>query len=63
MTATVFIHPTAMNERSIQRIQRRTGHIAVIEGNGRRVRLVNPRPALARPTTHNDWPPFGGDAA
>ncbi|MCO1336646.1 hypothetical protein MO867_20175 [Microbulbifer sp. OS29] len=62
MSATVFVHPTAMTQRSIDRLQRRTGQIAIADHQGRRVRLVQPKPALVRPS-HDDWPPFGGDAA
>jgi hypothetical protein len=61
MTATVFVHPTAMSKNDVDRLKHRidianTGHKA-------HIRLVQPKPTFARPTQNNNWPPFGGDAA
>ncbi|QFT53520.1 hypothetical protein [Microbulbifer sp. THAF38] len=61
MTATVFVHPTAMSKNHIDQLKRRidianTDHKA-------NIRLVQPKPTFARPTQNNNWPPFGGDAA
>ncbi|WP_299582025.1 hypothetical protein [uncultured Microbulbifer sp.] len=61
MTATVFVHPTAMSKNNIDRLKRRID-IASADRKAH-IRLVQPKPSFARPSHNNDWPPFGGDAA
>ncbi|MFI2810168.1 hypothetical protein [Microbulbifer sp. JSM ZJ756] len=60
---TIYLHPTVTSQQAIQQLQRRTGRIAVVESNGRRVRLVEQKPRFVPPVPSNDLPPFGGDAA
>ncbi|WP_444883505.1 hypothetical protein [Microbulbifer sp. PSTR4-B] len=61
MTATVFVHPTAMSKNDVDRLKHR---IDIANAHHKaHIRLVQPKPTFARPTHHNDWPPFGGDAA
>ncbi|GAB2879222.1 hypothetical protein ACCI51_06275 [Microbulbifer echini] len=62
MTATVFVHPTAMSKSNIERLKRRIALIDCGSHKSQRIHLVQPKPAAVQPA-HNDWPPFGGDAA
>ncbi|WP_444914662.1 hypothetical protein ACJJIQ_05015 [Microbulbifer sp. ANSA003] len=60
MTATVFVHPTAMSKNNIDRLKRRIDIANAVHKIG--TRLVQPKPTTAKPV-NNNWPPFGGDAA
>ncbi|WP_020413152.1 hypothetical protein [Microbulbifer variabilis] len=63
MNATIFVHPTAMSPREIERLEDFTGKIAIIHHKGRSVRLVQPKPTYSQHKDINEFPPFGGDAA
>ncbi|WP_444902200.1 hypothetical protein ACJJIG_04520 [Microbulbifer sp. SSSA007] len=60
MSATVFIHPTAMSKSNIDRLKRRIDIANAVLKIG--TRLVQPKSTSAKPV-NNNWPPFGGDAA
>ncbi|WP_444923476.1 hypothetical protein ACJJH9_17005 [Microbulbifer sp. DLAB2-AF] len=61
MTATVFVHPTAMSKNNINQLKR---HINIANADHKaHIRFAQPKRTFARPTQNNNWPPFGGDAA
>ncbi|GAB2875869.1 hypothetical protein ACCI51_14025 [Microbulbifer echini] len=62
MNTTVFVHSTAMGKNNIDQLKRRID-ITNAGHHSRHVRFVQPKPTDVRPTHHNDWPPFEGDAA
>ncbi|WP_444927157.1 hypothetical protein ACJJI4_04090 [Microbulbifer sp. TRSA002] len=59
MTATVFVHPTAMSKNNIDRLKRRID--IANAAHKAHIRLVQPK-TFSKPA-NNNWPPFGGDAA